>query len=110
MWGEQVKEEGWYLVLGDPTTQELHALKRVSLAHRATARLTFPAGSGGSHLHLLLLSDSYMGLDQCLHVSLEPGSHENGTGAGSRGGSSQANGQGQGLVNPRQPGKVRLGG
>lgn len=34
----QVKEEGWYLVAGDPDTQELLALRRVGLEDRTTGR------------------------------------------------------------------------
>lgn len=37
----QVKEEGWWLVLGDENTQELHAIKRLSFSDRTTARLVF---------------------------------------------------------------------
>ena len=42
-WRAQVKEEGWWLVLGDVASQELHAIKRLSFAERTTARLEFPA-------------------------------------------------------------------
>jgi hypothetical protein len=59
----QVKEEGWWLVVGDATTQELHAIKRMSFGDRATARLTFraPFSSGSdpfSGLQLYLVCHS----------------------------------------------------
>ncbi len=61
--GCQVKEAGWWLVLGDEGTQELHALKRVSFSDRASARLSFTAGTAASaaslpdlHLYLVRLN------------------------------------------------------
>lgn len=62
--GAQVKEAGWWLVLGDAGTQELHAIKRVSFSDRANARLSFTAGAAASgaapfsnlHLYLVRLS------------------------------------------------------
>ena len=43
MWPLQVKEDGWWLVLGDEATQELHAIKRTSFGAHATARLSYAA-------------------------------------------------------------------
>ena len=64
----QVKEEGWWLVLGDINTHELLALKRVSFADHTTARLTFPLVNGAGRemtgVTLFFVSDSYLGLDQ----------------------------------------------
>ena len=58
----QVKEEGWWLVLGDAASQELHAVKRLSFAERAVARLVIPARTaagapvkGVTLLHLVRL-------------------------------------------------------
>ena len=63
-----MKEEGWWLVLGDVDTHELLALKRISFADHTTARLTFPvvngAGRNMAGVTLYLVSDSYLGLDQ----------------------------------------------
>ena len=52
----QVKEEGWWLVLGDAATQDLHAVKRTSFAERASARLAFetPASGAGAPPSLTL--------------------------------------------------------
>ena len=70
----QVKEEGWWLVLGDPETQELFALKRVSFTGNSTARLQFPAVNGAGKrmdgVQLYFISDAYVGLDQQHWVSL----------------------------------------
>ena len=57
----QVKEEGWWLVLGDAASQELHAVKRVSFAERTVTRLVIPARTAagapvkGVTLHLARL-------------------------------------------------------
>lgn len=57
----QVKEEGWWLVLGDAASQELHAVKRLSFAERTVARLVIPARTAagapvkGVTLHLARL-------------------------------------------------------
>ena len=68
----QVKEEGWWLVLGDVDTHELLALKRISFADHPTARLTFPVINGAGRemagVTLFFMSDSYLGLDQQYYV------------------------------------------
>ena len=66
-----MKEEGWWLVLGDAETDKLLVLKRVSFGSTAHAKLQFSNGQkngyaadGGRKLVLHLVSDSYLGLDQ----------------------------------------------
>ncbi len=69
----QVKEEGWWLVLGDPDADELLALKRLSFGGRTTTKLVFPANDAGqrrARLSLQLVSDSYAGLDQQFELHL----------------------------------------
>lgn len=70
----QVKEEGWWLVLGDSSTHELLALKRLSFGGQQTVRLTFPlqdgAGQELQQIKLFFVSDSYLGLDQQYDVPL----------------------------------------
>ena len=39
---QQVKEEGWWLVVADAGGDELLALKRLSFSERATTQLAFP--------------------------------------------------------------------
>ena len=55
-------------MLGDVTTHELLALKRISFAEHSTARLTFPVSNGAGKqmdgVTLFFMSDSYLGLDQ----------------------------------------------
>lgn len=71
-----MKEEGWWLILGSADREELHALKRVSLRERTTARLTFPVkNSGGPVLKgatLYCCCDSYLGLDQQYWLDASP--------------------------------------
>lgn len=52
----QVKEDGWWLVLGSEATDELHAVKRISFGEHASTRLSYTAdtaGSAGHQLHLV---------------------------------------------------------
>ncbi len=70
----KIKEEGWWLVALAPGSNELLALKRVTLGRRATATLAVPAGEGEGPLgtvELRLVCDSYMGLDQTHIVDLK---------------------------------------
>ena len=73
----KLKEEGWWLVLGDRISGELLALRRVGFGGAASAKLTYaapdaPIGGGrGPELDLVvhLVSDCYVGMDQDLGVS-----------------------------------------
>ena len=60
------KSEGWWLVVGESSSNSILAVKRVTLAQRADVQLTFPApAEAGSHaVSLLLICDSYAGCDQ----------------------------------------------
>ncbi|GBG84220.1 hypothetical protein CBR_g38192 [Chara braunii] len=70
----KLKEEGWWLVFGDPTTGELHAIKRVSLIDRLSTRVTVSKATyeRSEGLVLYLVSDSYIGLDQEHQVKAPP--------------------------------------
>ena len=60
-----MKEDGWWLVLGNEATQELYAIKRTSFGERASARLSYTAASAdeAANLQLQLVSeiDSFSG-------------------------------------------------
>ena len=60
------KMENWWLVVGHPLSNLLLAIKRVSLAGSATAKLSFnaPATLGEHKLVLYAICDSYVGCDQ----------------------------------------------
>lgn len=60
------KEEGWWLVVGDATTNQLLAIKRVSLQRKAKVKLVFTAPSevGRKTYTIYFMCDSYLGCDQ----------------------------------------------
>lgn len=64
------KDEGWWVVIGQKTTNQLLAIKRTTLQQRALVKLEFaaPAAAGGGagkvDLKIYLVSDSYLGVDQ----------------------------------------------
>lgn len=62
----KAKEEGWWLVVGDPKSNQLLAIKRVSLQRRARVKLEFatPAEAGKKTYTLYFMCDSFMGCDQ----------------------------------------------
>ncbi|EFA74523.1 DEAD/DEAH box helicase [Heterostelium album PN500] len=56
---------GWWVIIGDPKTNQLHFIKRLTFTARAKVKLEFPAPAMGKHqLTLYLMSDSYSGCDQ----------------------------------------------
>ncbi|GJV19494.1 DExH-box ATP-dependent RNA helicase DExH12-like protein [Tanacetum coccineum] len=63
----RTKEEGWWLVVGDTKSDQLLAIKRVSVQMKATVKLdniTVPSEAGKKSYMLYFVSDSYMGCDQ----------------------------------------------
>lgn len=71
------KDEGWWIIVGDPETKTLLAIKRVTLHHKLTVKLDFVAPKAGHHnLNLYLMSDSYSGCDQELEMELNVGEGE----------------------------------
>lgn len=69
----KLKDEAWWLVVGDIQNQELLALKRLTILDdkKTVARLKYPANRGlssGQSIHLFLMSDCYIGLDQQYEV------------------------------------------
>lgn len=75
----KVKDEGWFLVLGEVDRRELLAVKRVGYVRNHTvASVAFytPETTGKYIYTLYVLSDSYLGLDQQydLHLNVIPAS------------------------------------
>ncbi|CAH9099603.1 unnamed protein product [Cuscuta epithymum] len=62
----KTKDEGWWLVVGDPKTNQLLAIKRVSLQRKSRVKLDFsaPGEPGKKSYTLYFMCDSYMGCDQ----------------------------------------------
>lgn len=70
----KAKDEGWFLVLGEPYAGELVALKRCSYRHtRSTHQITFnaPQKLGRIIYTAYIISDSYIGFDQQFDIHLE---------------------------------------
>jgi len=67
------KLEGYWLVIGDSSTNSLYCIKRVSFGKKSKAKLQFvaPDDPGKYNLTLYLMSDSYLGCDQEFDVKLE---------------------------------------
>ncbi|KAJ6106764.1 hypothetical protein N7512_010281 [Penicillium capsulatum] len=59
------KMENWWLVVGEESSKNLLAIKRVTIGHKLELRLEYVVPSPGEHeLTLYLMSDSYVGVDQ----------------------------------------------
>ena len=53
------------MVIGDPKSNSLISIKRLTLQHKAKVRLDFMAPATGRHSYVLFyMSDAYMGCDQ----------------------------------------------
>ncbi|XP_044063670.1 activating signal cointegrator 1 complex subunit 3 [Siniperca chuatsi] len=75
----KVKDEGWFLVLGEVDRRELLAVKRVGYVRNYSAvSVAFytPEKTGKCIYTLYLMSDSYLGLDQQyeIHLNVTPAS------------------------------------
>uniref|UniRef100_A0A8B9PL63 Activating signal cointegrator 1 complex subunit 3 n=1 Tax=Apteryx owenii TaxID=8824 RepID=A0A8B9PL63_APTOW len=69
----KVKDEGWFLILGEIDKKELFALKRIGYVRtRNTVSVAFytPETSGKYIYTLYLMSDSYLGMDQQYDIYL----------------------------------------
>ncbi|CAN1151841.1 DExH-box ATP-dependent RNA helicase DExH14 [Linum perenne] len=61
----KVKDEAWWLVLGNTETSELYALKRVSFTDRLATRMDLPQSlTSVQGTKLILVSDCYLGFEQ----------------------------------------------
>ncbi|KZT38321.1 putative RNA helicase [Sistotremastrum suecicum HHB10207 ss-3] len=64
------KMANWWVVIGEPSTRQLLAIKRVTVKKSLTVKLDFTLPKGRHDLKLYLICDSYMGADHDL--ALEP--------------------------------------
>lgn len=61
----KVKDEAWWLVLGNTVTSELYALKRVSFSDRLVTHMQLPSTPTSLQgIKLILVSDCYLGFEQ----------------------------------------------
>ncbi|KDR19736.1 putative U5 small nuclear ribonucleoprotein 200 kDa helicase [Zootermopsis nevadensis] len=70
----QKREEGWWVVIGDPKMNSLLSIKRLTLQQKAKVKLDFVAPSPGHHTYTLyFMSDAYLGCDQEYKFSIHVG-------------------------------------
>ncbi|KAJ9583779.1 hypothetical protein L9F63_021869 [Diploptera punctata] len=75
----QKREEGWWVVIGDPKTNSLLSIKRLTLQQKAKVKLDFVAPSPGHHTYTLyFMSDAYLGCDQEYKFSIHVGEFQSG--------------------------------
>uniref|UniRef100_A0A8D8QH49 U5 small nuclear ribonucleoprotein 200 kDa helicase n=3 Tax=Cacopsylla melanoneura TaxID=428564 RepID=A0A8D8QH49_9HEMI len=68
----QKREEGWWVVIGDPKTNSLLSIKRLTLQQKAKIKLDFVAPNPGHHSYALyFMSDAYLGCDQEYKFSID---------------------------------------
>ncbi len=68
----QKREEGWWVVIGDPKKNSLISIKRVTLSQKAKVKLDFVAPSAGQYNYTIyFMSDAYMGCDQEYKFSID---------------------------------------
>lgn len=69
----KTKEEGWWLVVGDTKSNQLLAIKRVTLQRKSKVKLDFaaPAEAGMRNYTLYFMCDSYLGCDQEYNFTLD---------------------------------------
>lgn len=67
-----VRDEGWWLVVGQPKANKLLGIKRVSFSKAQRVKLAFdaPAEVGQAKLSLFFMCDSWLGCDQEYEVEL----------------------------------------
>ncbi|KAG6370880.1 putative RNA helicase [Boletus reticuloceps] len=64
------KMASWWLVIGEPSTRQLHVIKRVTISKSLAVKLEFTLPKGTHSLKLYVICDSYVGADH--DVSLDP--------------------------------------
>jgi pre-mRNA-splicing helicase BRR2 len=62
------KSAHWWLVVGEPSTRQLLAIKRITVRKTLTINLDFTLSKGTHNLKLYAICDSYTGADHDLAV------------------------------------------
>ncbi|KOX80923.1 hypothetical protein WN51_00841 [Melipona quadrifasciata] len=80
----QKREEGWWVVIGDPKTNSLLSIKRLTLQQKAKVKLDFVAPAPGQHSYTLyFMSDAYLGCDQEYKFTISVEEYESDVSSGS---------------------------
>ena len=71
------REEGWWVIIGNPKDNSLIGIKRLTLQQKAKFVLDFVAPRAGRHSYTLyFMSDSYLGCDQEYKFNLDIGEQQ----------------------------------
>ena len=72
------REEGWWVIIGDPKSNSLLSIKRLTLQQKARFVLDFvaPHRAGRHSYTLYFMSDSYLGCDQEYKFNLDISEHQ----------------------------------
>ncbi|XKL59609.1 hypothetical protein PGB90_000625 [Kerria lacca] len=71
------REEGWWIVIGEPKSNSLLSIKRLTLQQKAKVKLDFVAPNPGHYTYTLyFMSDSYLGSDQEYRFTLSVSEEE----------------------------------
>merc|ERR1711894_461283 len=71
------REEGWWVIIGDPKSNSLIGIKRLTLQQKARFVLDFVAPRAGRHAYVLyFMSDSYLGCNQEYKFNLDIGEQQ----------------------------------
>lgn len=62
------KMANWWLVVGEPSTRQLHSIKRVTVNKDLSVKLDFSLPKGTHSLKLYVICDSYVGADHDLSM------------------------------------------
>ncbi|KAI6134777.1 putative RNA helicase [Pisolithus croceorrhizus] len=62
------KMANWWLVIGEPSTRQLHVIKRVTVSKSLSVKLEFTLPKGAHSLKLYVICDSYVGADHDLSI------------------------------------------
>ncbi|XP_017759104.1 PREDICTED: putative U5 small nuclear ribonucleoprotein 200 kDa helicase [Eufriesea mexicana] len=80
----QKREEGWWVVIGDPKTNSLLSIKRLTLQQKAKVKLDFVAPAPSQHSYTLyFMSDAYLGCDQEYKFTISVEEYESDVSSGS---------------------------
>lgn len=66
----QKKMANWWLVVGEPSTRQLHGIKKTTVTKNQIVRLEITLPKGAHNLKLYVICDSYIGADH--DIDMDP--------------------------------------